>query len=236
MQSIISRVSTNNQIVLNPLQIIEIYNAGMLFPTKLTPLTNTLGLIGSSSPENHHNKRCNSGSHRWPNTFLGRCISSLSFTSASLKSVLDKHSWNDYQNLFISILVVVPTFLEYFSHAGLILIKEKDRFLRDFLWKCTRARAKQDLTYCSYKHCDNKPGRSVLITMIAWYFQVHLVNVTILNLKYEYGIRGESHFACFSHCYVTWYPLMTRIVTSQCPSAGILRFCRATQHLWYRPV
>ena len=34
MQSIISRVSTNNQIFLNPLQIIEIYNTGHALPQK----------------------------------------------------------------------------------------------------------------------------------------------------------------------------------------------------------
>ena len=34
MQSIISRVSTNNQIFLNPLQIIEIYNIGHALPNK----------------------------------------------------------------------------------------------------------------------------------------------------------------------------------------------------------
>ena len=34
MQPIISRVSTNNQIFLNPLQIIEIYNTGHALPNK----------------------------------------------------------------------------------------------------------------------------------------------------------------------------------------------------------
>ena len=34
MQSIISRVSTNNQMCLNPLQIIEIHNTGHALPDK----------------------------------------------------------------------------------------------------------------------------------------------------------------------------------------------------------
>ena len=34
MQSIISRVSTNNQMFLNPLQIIEIHNTGHNLPIK----------------------------------------------------------------------------------------------------------------------------------------------------------------------------------------------------------
>ena len=41
----------------------------MLFPTKLTSLINTLGLIDSASIEIHHNKRRNTGSHKWPKTF-----------------------------------------------------------------------------------------------------------------------------------------------------------------------
>ena len=45
----------------------------MLFPTKLTSLINTLGLIDSASLENHHNNRRDSGSHKWPKTFFGRC-------------------------------------------------------------------------------------------------------------------------------------------------------------------
>ena len=34
MQSIISRVSTNDQLFLNPLKIIEIYNTGHALPNK----------------------------------------------------------------------------------------------------------------------------------------------------------------------------------------------------------
>ena len=65
------RVSTTNQIFLNPPQTIEIHNTGMLFPTKLTSLINTLWLIDSASPETHHNNRRNSGRHKWLKTILG---------------------------------------------------------------------------------------------------------------------------------------------------------------------
>ena len=80
----------------------------------------------------------------------------------------------------------------------------------------------RDLTYCSHKpECivTTNPDRSVLITIITWHFQFHPVNVGILHLKYDHRARSESCFACYSHCYVTWYPLTTGIVTSQCPSA-----------------
>ena len=66
---------------------------------------------------------------------------------------------------------------------------------------------------------QQNPNRSVLITIITWHFQFRPVNVSILHLKYDYRARSESRFACYSHCYVTWYPLMTGIVASQCPSA-----------------
>ena len=35
MQSIFSRVNTNNEIFLNPLQIIELYNTGHALPNKI---------------------------------------------------------------------------------------------------------------------------------------------------------------------------------------------------------
>ena len=38
MQSIILQVSTNNQIFLNPLQIIEIHNTGYALPYKTYPI------------------------------------------------------------------------------------------------------------------------------------------------------------------------------------------------------
>ena len=46
-----------------------------------------------------------------------------------------------------------------------------------------------------------------------------MVNATNLHLKSEYGARSESRFACYSHCYVTWRPLTTGIVASQCPTS-----------------
>ena len=63
------------------------------------------------------------------------------------------------------------------------------------------------------------PDRSVLITVITWHFQFRPVNFSILYWKYDYRARSESRFACYSHCYVTWYPLTAGIVASQCPSA-----------------
>ena len=41
----------------------------MLFPTRLTSLINTEGLIDSASLEKHHNNRRNSGGNKWPKTF-----------------------------------------------------------------------------------------------------------------------------------------------------------------------
>ena len=38
MQSMISRVSTNNQKILNPLQIIEIHDTGHALPNKTYPI------------------------------------------------------------------------------------------------------------------------------------------------------------------------------------------------------
>ena len=80
----------------------------------------------------------------------------------------------------------------------------------------------RDLTHCSHKpECivTTNPDRSVLITIITWHFQFRPVNVSILHLNYDFRAGSESRFACYSHCYVTWYPLTAGIVTSQCPSA-----------------
>ena len=80
----------------------------------------------------------------------------------------------------------------------------------------------RDLTYCSHKpECivTTNSDRLVLITIITWHFQFRPVNVSILHLKYDYRAWSESRFVCYSHCYVTWYPLTTGIVASQCPSA-----------------
>ena len=51
------------------------------------------------------------------------------------------------------------------------------------------------------------PDRSVLITIITWHFQLHLMNVSILRSKYKYSAWSECPFACYSHCYVMRCPL-----------------------------
>ena len=58
------------------------------------------------------------------------------------------------------------------------------------------------------------PDRSVLIPIITGHFSFQPVNVSILNLKDEYGTRSDARFTRFSHCYVTWCPLTTGIVIS----------------------
>ena len=63
------------------------------------------------------------------------------------------------------------------------------------------------------------PDRSILITIITWHFQFRPMNISILHLKYEHRAWSESRFACYSHRYVTWCPLMTEIVASQFPSS-----------------
>ena len=53
-----------------------------------------------------------------------------------------------------------------------------------------------DLTHVSYKpKCmvTANPDRSALITIIPWHFQFHLVNVSILHLKHEYGHARRLH-------------------------------------------
>ena len=70
MQSIISRVGKNDQVSLNHCKLLKFITRGMLFPTKPTSLINTRDLIGSALLENHHNNWRNSGSHKWPKTFL----------------------------------------------------------------------------------------------------------------------------------------------------------------------
>ena len=72
MPSIISRVSTNNQIFLNPLQIIDIHNTGHALPNKTYHIYNHLARanwqpFNKKSSQNGHN----SGIHKWPKTFLG---------------------------------------------------------------------------------------------------------------------------------------------------------------------
>ena len=67
--------------------------------------------------------------------------------------------------------------------------------------------------------CKDNDLFIIPVTLYSWHFQFHSVNVSILHLKYEYRARSESHFACYSHCYITWCPLTTGIVASQFPSS-----------------
>ena len=53
------------------------------------------------------------------------------------------------------------------------------------------------------------PPEPVLITIITWHFQFRPVNVSILHLKYDYRARSKTRFTLYSHCYVTWCPLVT---------------------------
>ena len=65
-----------------------------------------------------------------------------------------------------------------------------------FLSKCTRARGKQEVK----PECivTTNPDRSVLITIITWDLEFHLMNAHIPHLKGDHRGRSESHFACFS--------------------------------------
>ena len=75
----------------------------------------------------------------------------------------------------------------------------------------------RDLTHCSHKlksTVTTDPIRLILIMIITRHFQFHLVNVSILQSKYEYDAQSESRFACYSHCSITWCTLMTGIVAS----------------------
>ena len=91
----------------------------------------------------------------------------------------------------------------------------------------------RDLTHSSHKlECigTTNSDRSVIIAITVKHFQFHLVNVNILHLHYEYGSTNESRFACCSHYYVTWCPLTTGIVASQCPSLGTATLVTRSLH------
>ena len=80
----------------------------------------------------------------------------------------------------------------------------------------------RDLTYCSHNPeyiVTINPDRLVLRTTTTWHFQFHLMNVSILHLRYEYHAQSESRFAWYPRCYVTWCPLTTEIVALECPSS-----------------
>ena len=68
----------------------------------------------------------------------------------------------------------------------------------------------------------------------ARHFQFHLVNVSIFQLKYEYGAWSE--YACYSHCYVTWCPLTTWLSPHNARRQGTLRPWCITPPLWYQRV
>ena len=80
------------------------------------------------------------------------------------------------------------------------------------------------------------PDRSVLIMIITWHFQFHPMNVSILQLKYEYRAQSASRFACYSHCYVTRCPLMTELLPHNSLHQGMLHSICATSGHWYRHV
>ena len=76
-------------------------------------------------------------------------------------------------------------------------------------------------TYCSYTPgciLTTKPERSALVTIISWHVTLHLKNVSVVPVNGEYGVRTESRFTRFFHCYVTWCPLTTGFAASQYPS------------------
>ena len=58
----------------------------------------------------------------------------------------------------------------------------------------------------------------------------HLVNVSIILLKVEYGAFSESQCAYYSRCHVTW------CAASQRPSTREAVPVTATSHIWYRRV
>ena len=69
----------------------------------------------------------------------------------------------------------------------------------------------------------------ILISIITWHFQFHLVNVSILHLKYKYMLEVKAVLRATtivtSRC-----PLMTGIVASQCLLArdAVLMTCNLT--------
>ena len=55
-------------------------------------------------------------------------------------------------------------------------------------------------------------------------FLFNSMNVNYLHVKGYYGARGNGRLTCYSHCYVTWYPLTIWILTSQCQSSRDVEF------------
>ena len=74
------------------------------------------------------------------------------------------------------------------------------------------------------------PPEPVLITIITWHFQFHLVNVCNLHLKYEYGARNESLFCMLTPllCHVVplnhWNCRLTMRVGKECCARDALPY------------
>ena len=106
-------------------------------------------------------------------------------------------------------------------NQNFILVKYSPGCLKADKTALPEAVKPRDLTYCSHNHeyiVTINPDRCGLITITTWHFQFHLMNVSILHLRYEYHARSKSRFAWYSRCHITWCPLTTEIVASQCPS------------------
>ena len=111
---------------------------------------------------------------------------------------------------------------------------KEHRFWKGLFSQCTRVRANgsqiprrpPSLTasgfYVMFSRAScivtTNRDRSVLITIITWHFEVHLVIASILHLEYEFVAPSGNRFACYPHFYVTWCPLTMGFVASQCPS------------------
>ena len=76
-----------------------------------------------------------------------------------------------------------------------------------------------------------KPERKFLITIIAWHFLFHPMNV--LHLKGKNGAWSDIRFGCCSQCYVMWSPSTPRIVLKSPSSRDANRMIRNLrwQHL-----
>ena len=129
---------------------------------------------------------------------------------------------------------------------------DEDRFWRGLLLQCTRACASRksnssvkrlrDWTQYPYRQSivTTDRDRSVLITIITWHVQFHLANVSILHLKYVYGARSESRFACFTlylPCHVVplkneHYRLQMPVIKGLCARDAQLHTYRRVQIRW----
>ena len=68
---------------------------------------------------------------------------------------------------------------------------------------------------------------AVLITIVAWYFEFQVMDISILHLKYEYGAQSESRFACYIPL-----PSLRRLAPLNNPRCQeMVRSWRSTPHL-----